>query len=186
MKKIILILVIVLMVTGCSKNQSSSGNENINTPITSSQTKFIELKQDGYYVMDKKDNRILLVSTEKQDFSSTGGVNEYYDAIWLSGFQGDIQIGQRVQFELNGPVLTSYPGQGEAKSITPDPVQKPEVSKLSVEEALERALNSDEVDRNKVLVITSIKYFEDSKKWQVDLKETMGDRELNIEIIDGN
>ncbi|MDO9533898.1 MAG: hypothetical protein Q7J85_00900 [Bacillota bacterium] len=34
------------------------------------------------YVMSREDDRILVINPEAYDFSATGGISEYYDAIW--------------------------------------------------------------------------------------------------------
>ena len=198
MKKSIFILSIILLFAGCGNNISSRDknystkqiqdsierNSLNNSETNSSEAEFIESKHDGYYVMNKKDNRILVVSTEKKDFSSTGGVKEYYDATWLSNITNEIKIGQQVQFEIDGMVLDSYPGQAKAKEVSVVPILKPEASRLSVDEAVNHALTSSEVDRNKVMVVISIRYYQESKVWEIDLKETMGDREFTIRVND--
>ncbi|KNY27586.1 DUF3221 domain-containing protein [Pseudobacteroides cellulosolvens] len=200
MKKLVLIIGIALFITGCNSNKTRDTSTVINTTLESShlstpeiqkslaknntQIATTEIKIDGCYVMDRKDNRILIVSTEKQDFSSTGGVKEYYDATWVSNVPSDIEIGQKVQFEIDGVTLTTYPGQAKAKDVSVITIQKPETSNLSVEEALKRTLMSDKVDRNKVLVIKSIKYFKQSDDWQIDLKEALGDKDVSISIND--
>jgi hypothetical protein len=143
-----------------------------------------ELKSDGYYVMNKKDNSILLVSTTRQDFSATGGVNEFYDAIWLSNVPGNIDIGQKVQFEVDGVVLQSYPGQAQAKNVSVLTVPKPEKAKLTTEEALKRALLSDQVEENGVMVLKSIRFNVQSAEWQINIKDTIFEQEYNLTVDD--
>lgn len=143
-----------------------------------------ELKSDGYYVMNKRDNNILLVSTKRQDFSATGGVNEFYDAIWLSNVTGNIEIGQKVQFEVDGVVLQSYPGQAQAKNVSVLIVPQPKKAKLTTEEALKRALLSDQVEENNVMVLKSIKFNVQSAEWQINLKDTIFEQEYNFTVND--
>lgn len=199
MKKIILILSIILVFTiftdtrNPSKENIKASTEieendqdidNIQTRLDIPKSKFIELKNDAYYVMSKEDNTILLVNTEKKDFSSTGGINEFYDAISLTDVQNDIKMGQQVQFEIDGVIAESYPGQAKAKNVSIVSIPKPETSNFTVEEVINRALSSKEVTKASILVIKSIKYYEKPKVWQIDLKETIGKKEFTIIIHD--
>jgi hypothetical protein len=180
MKSKLLLIVIILfsaMLSGCAGNLTDS-NDSIDNELQPSS----EYMTKGYYVMDKKDNKILVVSTERQNFSATGGMDEYYDAVWLSDAPEEIEIGQQVQFEIDGMMLQSYPGQARAKTVLATAIQDPEASELSVEEALRRALISGEVEGNKVLVVLSIRHFENSDSWEIDLKNTMNGGEYTIKV----
>lgn len=39
-----------------------------------------------WYVIKIEDQRTLVVNPVPRDYSSTGGINEYYDAVWASNF----------------------------------------------------------------------------------------------------
>lgn len=121
------------------------------------------------YIMDKRDGRILVVSPEKQDFSSTGGMSEFYDAIWFSKPPDDAEIGMKVKvwYEI---VLQSYPGQAEVTHLEVIPSPKPEGAKLTESEALSKALATQKI--NKVVTVKSIEYNIKSSEWIIELKDT--------------
>lgn len=52
------------------------------------------------YVVKKEGGRILVVDSNPQDFSSTGGVEEFYNAIWFSKTPMSIEVGLQVRFGL--------------------------------------------------------------------------------------
>src|SRR5690625_1173771 len=64
------------------------------------------------YVMEKADGRILVISKEAQDFSDTGGISNFYDAIFLRNAPDDVEVGHEVRVWYDGPVEESYPAGG--------------------------------------------------------------------------
>lgn len=169
MKRIFSLLVVVSLVIsllGCSANDSTV------------------VKDDPGlvgYVMSKEGDRILVVSDKAQDFSSTGGIDEFYDAISFSKAPKDIKIGDKVKVWFD-VVAESYPGQSEVKSIELIASQKTNGSDLSESEALNKALTSKEVE-NKVAAVKSIEYNAQQDKWNIKIKDISSDKtyELNID-----
>lgn len=176
MKKIcsfVLVLFLTLSLLGC--NQSNINDDEKKAP--SSKAGIIG------YVMKKDKERILVISQEVQDFSSTGGVKEYYDAIWFSKAPKDIEVGNKVKvwFDI---VAESYPGQSEVKNIEVISSQQHDGAKLTESQALSKALTSKEIKANGLTVVKSIVYDQLADRWKVELKEMWSDKIYNIQVED--
>src|SRR5690554_5936266 len=100
MKKwIILLLGLSLLLTGCM-GEPQAGEENRE-----------EYSSMVGYIMDiDSGGRILVVDPVAQDFSNTGGVDEFYNAIWFSDAPQEVELGERVEVWFDA-VAESYPGQ---------------------------------------------------------------------------
>jgi hypothetical protein len=161
----ILVLLLAVSLLGCS-----SDNSKDEAGITG-------------YVMNKENDRILVVSSKAQDFSANGGVNEFYNAIWFSKAPKDIKTGEKVMvwFDI---VAESYPGQSEVKEIAIVPGQLPEGADLTEADALNKALASEEVDANQVLAVESLEYNKQEDNWSIKLKETWSDKVYDIKVED--
>ena len=74
--------------------------------------------------------RILVVDPVAQDFSDTGGIEEFYNAIWFSNAPQEVEPGNKVEvwFDI---VAESYPGQSEALDIKIIQEEVPEGADLS-------------------------------------------------------
>ena len=167
MRKLIIMfaLLLVVLLTGCSVDDVPGTDAGITG-----------------YVMKIDEGRILVVEPEAQNFSSTGGIDEFYNAIWFSNAPQDIAIGDKVKvwFDI---VLDSYPGQSDVEHLELVPSPKPDGANLHESEALNRALTS--VDLNDVVtVVKSIAYHAETRQWVIELKECWGDETHTIEIDD--
>lgn len=160
---LILILTIPIFILGCGPNQDNEVPDSIQSDAPD-----YEAGITGY-IMDKRDGRILVVSPEKQDFSSTGGMSEFYDAIWFSKPPDTAEIGMKVKvwYEI---VLQSYPGQAEVTHLEIIPSPKPKGAKLTESEALAKALSTQRI--NRVVTVKSIEYSSKSNEWIIELKDT--------------
>jgi hypothetical protein len=175
MKKIcsfILVFILMLSLIGCSQNSI----------IDEKKAPSVDPGIVGY-IMKIENARFLVVSQVVQDFSSTGGVKEYYDAIWFSNDPKDVEVGDKVNVWYD-EVLTSYPGQSEAKHLEVISSQKSDGANLTESEALKKALATEEIDANVVTVVKSIAYDKQADKWSIALKETWGDKVYNIQVED--
>jgi hypothetical protein len=135
------------------------------------------------YVMQKENERILVISQESRDFSANGGVKEYYDAIWFSNVPKDIKVGEKVKVWYDF-VRESYPGQSEVKDIEVVSSEKPKGAKLTEAEVLLMALTSQEVKVSDLLVVKEIEYDSQAARWNVELKEIWSDKIVRIQISD--
>lgn len=133
------------------------------------------------YVVKKEGRQILVVNPVPQDFSSTGGVKEFYDAIWFSHSPRNVQIGQKVKVWFDF-VATSYPGQSSAKRVLVLPSPKPDGANLSQAEAIRYALKTEGINNKSVPVIKTVNYNEQIDVWNIHIKQ--GEDELNIQVED--
>jgi len=171
---LILVFVYVLTIGGCNSNEPDDVPE---TPD----------KEPGMigYVMDANNGGILVVDPISQDFSSTGGVNEFYNAIWFSDVQEDIKEGDKVKvwFDI---VAESYPGQSKAIDIEVIPSSKPDGTDLDESQAINKALNSGEVNTSWPTVVKSVKYIKEADLWEIEIRDAIGEqiKSFNIKIDD--
>jgi hypothetical protein len=124
------------------------------------------------YVMEIEGGRMLVVSSEPKNFNSTGGVSEFYDAIWFTDAPGDIQVGEKVKVWYD-VVAESYPAQSQALKTEKVPAELPEGAVLNESEAIQKALASDTLKSDFVLVVKSIRYEKAEQRWIVRLKDAL-------------
>jgi hypothetical protein len=132
------------------------------------------------YVMAVEGERILVVATEAQDFSDTGGVNEFYDAIMFANVPEDIRIGDKVHVWYD-EVAESYPGQSTAKRIEKVPPVHPEGADLTDSDVLHHVLTTNEIVG--VAAVQSIDYDPQADTWTVKIKDVMMD-DLEDEVYE--
>lgn len=171
MKRILsfaLVLLLTISLLGCSSNNNN--NNDSEAGITG-------------YVMSKENDRILVVSSDAQDFSPDGGVDEFYNAIWFSKAPKDIMIGEKVMVWFDA-VAESYPGQSEIKKISIIPGKLPEGADLTEADALYKALTSQEIDTNQVLAVKTMEYNTQDDNWNIKLKDTMSDKVYEVKVDD--
>ncbi|MGM1049354.1 MAG: YobA family protein [Bacillota bacterium] len=132
------------------------------------------------YVVGKADDQILVVSSVPKDYSSTGGVKEFYNAIWFSNAPKDISIGQKVQVWYD-MVLESYPGKSKAKQVSVVPSSQPEHANLTEPEVIRKVLTSQGIGNAEVPVIKAVHYVAEKDIWIVHIKQ--GKAELNVQVM---
>ncbi|WP_096153533.1 DUF3221 domain-containing protein [Bacillus sp. FJAT-45066] len=91
------------------------------------------------YIMEKKDNQLLIVEQERNE-------HNFYEATWYKiplflRTTGNFQVGQKVAVKGSGIVADSYPAQSSARKIKRMNLEKVEGAKLSQEKVLSVALN---------------------------------------------
>ncbi|MFZ3579744.1 YobA family protein [Virgibacillus sp. DJP39] len=166
LKTVLLILSFVMILVGCGNDDTNEYNGK--PGITG-------------YVMDKKEQRILVVSQEVKDFSESGGTKEFYDAVWANEAPNDVMVGEQVSVWFKGEVETSYPGQTSVGKLEVKTSYTPEDATLSDAEALNKALNQNEVG-NEILTVQSISYDAKKDEWSISLKNTNNYKEYKIQI----
>lgn len=133
------------------------------------------------YVMAKSGERVLVLDPVAKDFSSTGGISEFYNAIWFSNAPSNIEIGDKVKVWYDF-LEESYPGQSEAKHVEKIPSYKPEGANLNESQALYNALTSQDIKG--IPVVTSIKYDNLARKWHIEIKDMTSNEKLDITVDD--
>jgi hypothetical protein len=144
-----------------------------------------KLSKVGAYIMGISEKGMLVVNAKAQDFSKTGGKNEFYSAISYSFPEASkkLKIGQRVIVEASGPIQESYPGRGTALYVEVLPEYKPAEADLSESQVVQAALEKTK-DKNKgfVQAIRDLTYNKKTDLWTVSFKQ---DQELfEVEIED--
>lgn len=175
-KSLILVLFLLLVVSSFGCGTKGSNNADGVGPSDG------EPGIEGY-IVKKEGSRILVVDSEPQDFSSTGGLKEFYNAIWFSNAPENVEIGEKVQVWFD-VVMESYPGQSEAKKVLVLPNVKPEGADLSEAEAIREALTSPQINTNEVTVIKAAKYDAKSDVWDIHLKQ--GEEEFHVQVDDNH
>lgn len=161
----------------CSNNTSNHHVES-KTKISDKQTSNIE-KQPGIegYVLGIRDHQMLVVSSKAKNFESTGGVKEFYDAVWFSNAPKNIKIGQKVQVWFD-VVLESYPGQSNAEKVKVLKSKTYAGSKLTEADVIKKVVH-DQSNKMKELmiptiIIKSIEYDKQSHRFTVQIQDPDG------------
>lgn len=141
--------------------------------LTNSACSFFEPPDIAGYVMKKEEEQILVVNPEPKDYSSTGGLKEGYDAIWVSKASEGVEVGQKVQVWFSGPIMESYPARGGAKKVSIIKSKQPKDADLSEAQVLRKVLLNEDIDQDEVMVVKDIKYDVKSDKWTINLKATI-------------
>lgn len=178
LKFILLIFVALVALTGCSNNsptnhpdESEEGGDGLGTV--------------GWYVIKKENQKALVVNPIPKDYSATGGIEEFYDAVWVSNFPDDAQVGQKVKILFEGEMATSYPGLGGAKKVSILPSIKPENAKMTEAQVLRSAISSKEAADIIVFVPTAIVFDDKAHLWTVHFKDGTSVTEAHVvEISD--
>ena len=134
------------------------------------------------YVVNIDNGRILVVDEKSLDFSGTGGLKEFYAAVWFSGAPDHVEIGDKVAV-WHGAVAESYPGQSKVVRLEVLPPDKPEGADLAQDEALRRALEARSFAGD--AAVRSIRYDAAADIWRIELRELLqGEQAVTLEIDD--
>ena len=137
------------------------------------------------YVMRKEEGRILVISSEPQDFSSTGGLKEFYNAIWVSSAPAHVKIGQKVQVWIDGGIAESYPAQGKAGKVLVVSSDQHDGARLSEAEAIRKALKREESRlQHMIPAVRDVNYDKQSDTWIIRIKDANQQGEFDIQIKD--
>jgi hypothetical protein len=136
------------------------------------------------YITKAENQRILVVNPKAQDFSSTGGVKVFFDAVWVSNIPKDVKVGQKVRVWYKGAVATSYPGQAMANKISILPSDKPVNAKQSEEQVIQQALITQEMSDIRVPVIKEVKFNSITGTWTIRILDGMiSEKETKERIV---
>jgi hypothetical protein len=169
------IAAVTLSLLGCSALDGGPGGSALEAPDT-------EPGITGY-VMDISDDSMLVVDPSAQDFSSTGGNDEFYDAIRFSDIPDHIELGDHVSvwYDL---MLDSYPGQAEAVHVEVIPSQSPDGAAMTESEVLNQVLQAHQAEIAELVVVSSITYDNDQDLWEVVLNGVWDDEVYTFDIAD--
>lgn len=181
----VLLVIASLGLAGCGQKPASQGSGKSDLPASGAAGAKEPGKPAGPpgmegYVVQKEGGRILVVDSVPKDYSSTGGVKEFYNAIFFSGAPDDIRIGQKVKVWFT-IVAESYPGQSKAEHVEVLPDVRPEGASLTEAEAIAKALESEQAKKDWPKVKNAA-YDPQAHIWTVNLKQN--DKDVSIQIQD--
>lgn len=168
MRKIATLLLVVLLLAACSITEKYGASPDIHG-----------------YVVERGESSILVVAKEAEDFSDTGGVSQFYDAINLRDAPNDVKIGQEVRVWYKGGVEESYPAGGTIGKIEIVDVEKPDGATLAPDEAIRNAL--PDIATENFVAITNIEFDVASKIWNityVPINDFDDPEEQHIQVTD--
>ncbi|WP_411735198.1 DUF3221 domain-containing protein [Paenibacillus sp. M2] len=129
--------------------------------------------EDGFtgYVVDRKDNSILVVDSAYEDFSANGGGSRYYPAKWFSNAP-DPQIGSYVEVWTDGgPENQPYPGQARAEKIAVSCPVAPDGAHMTAADAIRSGLHSLDTENMHIPVIEDTRFDADRGTWTIQMRD---------------
>lgn len=173
LSRLALTFVISISLLGCN-------NEKDEVPAVTVEKPGIE-----GYIVKTEENEILVVSSESKDYSSTGGVKDFYNAIWFSNVSKDVELGQKVQVWFK-TIAESYPGKSQASKIVILPSKKPEGANLSDAEVIKQffTTESDIIKGLSIPVIKAVLYDRKSDHWNIHLQDANEKSDLKFQVTD--
>ncbi len=135
------------------------------------------------YVMDISGDSILVINTEPEDYSGTGGVEEFYDAVWVSNVTESVAVGEQVNVWFEGGVNESYPAQAGMGELEIIDSRIPNGASLSEAEALRAALSQESFDAES-LAVRSISYDDNEAEWVIELRDVHTYEDYRIQLDD--
>lgn len=117
------------------------------------------------YVIEKDEYQILVINKEAYDFSDTGGIDNFYEAMFLRNPPNELEVGHEVYVWIDGPVEESYPSRASIGDYEIVDVKEPVSANLTTKEAVQNAL--EELGEGNWVAITDVQFDEESKKWRV-------------------
>ncbi|MBA9029329.1 DUF3221 domain-containing protein [Peribacillus huizhouensis] len=173
-----LIVSLIVLLMGCSLNgHTEKTDSNADTSDKAS--------KEGLYVLSIGEQGMMVVNAIPSDFSSNGGEKEFFGAVsyHYPKASEELEVGQRVLVETDGPILESYPGQGKAKKVTVLPEYKPDKADLSESQVVRKALKEleSESTSNWIAAIRNVTYDKEKDTWIVDIKQDESMYEFDID-----
>jgi hypothetical protein len=172
------LIAIFFLLNACTTKQKSLNHFNSES---SNNPKAVNV----WYVTKKEKENTLVVNVIPKD---TGGVKEFYDAVWVSNIPDEVEIGQKVEVLFEGAMAASYPGQGRAKKVSILPKIKPNKANMTEDQVIREALTSKETSNINIFVIKDIKFDEKLDLWTIRFKDgVISDKETeqrNLQILD--
>ncbi|MCL6661303.1 MULTISPECIES: DUF3221 domain-containing protein [Paenibacillus] len=160
---LILLSILIVCLTGCSGHiDCNSVQAQANAP-----------SEDGFtgYVVERKDNSILVVDPAYEDFSANGGGNRYYPAKWFSNAP-DPQIGSYVEVWTDGgPENQPYPGQARAEKIAVSCPNTPDGAHMTDADAIRSGLHSLDTENMHIPVIEDTRFDADTGTWTIQMRD---------------
>ncbi|WP_181186083.1 DUF3221 domain-containing protein [Alkalicoccus urumqiensis] len=133
------------------------------------------------YVTEIDGDRMLVVEEEPEDYSDTGGLETFYDAIWFEGTPEELLPGDFVHVWAEGAIAESYPGQGTAERASIIQPEEYSGAELDEQQALELALEETADDDASTHYAVEDVTFEEGL-WTVTLYDSIAQRSIEWEF----
>lgn len=164
-------------------------NDRDRKPLVSKEITLMseETKAEGFigYITKMDRDRMLVVSSEPEDFSSNSGISDYYAAVWftIDDPPHPLEVGMKVKLQFD-MLLDSYPQQGKAERLDLYMHQKPRGAILDEDEAIRKAIDSFKLPEKKFAIVTKTAYNAESSLWLVSLLSSDRTNSTTIEVKD--
>jgi len=172
----VLMLLVIISLTGCLGEVQKEGVQpRADAP-----------REKGFtgYVVDRKEDSILVVNPEYEDLSANGGDSLYYPAKWFSNVP-DTQLGTYVEVWTDGsPENEPYPGRARAESIAEYTAATPDGAKISEADAIRGGIYLSDGKEISLPVIEDVEFHADKGIWTVRMRDAMSadDNQAQIEL----
>lgn len=175
-RMMVLMLLIILILTGCSEQVQKQGEP----PRTDAP------REKGFtgYVVDRKEDSILVVDPEYEKIGTNEETNRHYPAKWFSNAP-DSQIGTYVEVWTDGsPEVEPYPGRARAESIAEYAAATPDGAKISEADAIRGGIYLSDGKEISLPVIEDVEFHADKGIWTVRMRDAMSadDNQAQIEL----
>jgi len=172
----VLMLLVIISLTGCLGEVQKEGVQpRADAP-----------REKGFtgYVVDRKEDSILVVNPVYEDLSANGGDSLYYPAKWFSNVP-DTQLGTYVEVWTDGsPENEPYPGRARAESIAEYTAATPDGAKISEADAIRGGIYLSDGKEISLPVIEDVEFHADKGIWTVRMRDAMSadDNQAQIEL----
>lgn len=173
-RMMVLMLLIILILTGCSEQVQKQGEP----PRTDAP------REKGFtgYVVDRKEDSILVVNPEHEEIGTNGETSKYYPAKWFSNVP-DSQIGTYVEVWTDGgPENEPYPGRARAESIAEYAAATPDGAKISEADAIRGGIYLSDGKEISLPVIEDVEFHADKGIWTVRMRDAMSADDNHVQI----
>ncbi|SDN97415.1 DUF3221 domain-containing protein [Alkalicoccus daliensis] len=167
MKKILFLVLFLLAACGQEETPGEEPPADSGEPVITG------------YVLDMEENSALVVESTAQDFSDTGGQEEFYSAIYFTEMPEEVQLGDRVEVWAEA-VAESYPGQAEAQRVEILEPGQPEGAELNEREVITRAIGEHSLDGH--AAVSDITFTEGA--WTVEFFSFMDEDREEVTVPD--
>ncbi|WP_315793238.1 DUF3221 domain-containing protein [Paenibacillus sp. BIC5C1] len=168
-------LTLILCLTGCTV----TGQNECETHVQANAQ-----RAEGFvgYVVDRKENSILVVNPAYENFSANGGSDRYYPAKWFSNAPNP-KIGSYVEIWTDGsPENQPYPGQARAETIAVSCPATPDGAHRSEEDAIRAGLYSSDGEQVRIPVIENVDFDQKTGIWTIRMRDAMSTTDTQDQI----
>ncbi|PXW89018.1 uncharacterized protein DUF3221 [Streptohalobacillus salinus] len=136
------------------------------------------------YIINRKDERILIQAETAKDLSSTGGVDTYYELIWFSNPPEPLEVGDKVDVYYDDTKKNYYPRRSTIKSFETYTPKQPNHAKKNEKEVIQTVFEQHKQHPARLFVITSINFNAETNNWTIKLVNVYSNQEKIVSVPD--